>query len=74
MLIESSKGVIVEVTEEKWEELRSHGFSTWKVVKGVTSLPKKEKAKPLRIEMDKPLEVVKTTKKDSEVGKVVINN
>ena len=74
MLIENSKGNIVEVTEDKWEELRSHGFSTWKVVKGVTSLPKKEKAKPLRIEMDNPLEVVKTTKKDSEVGKVVINN
>lgn len=58
MLIENSKGNIVEVTEDKWEELRSHGFSTWKVVKGMTSLPKKEKAKPIKIELDKHLDVL----------------
>ena len=58
MLIENSKGNIVEVTEDKWEELRSHGFSTWKVVKGMTSLPNEEKAKPIKIELDKPLDVL----------------
>ena len=54
MLVENSKGVIVEVTEEKWEEQRSHGFSTWKVVSKTTPLPKAEKKKVEAVKIEIP--------------------
>jgi hypothetical protein len=62
MWIKNSKGVIVEVTEEKWQELKSHGFSTWTVVntptvkQTVVIEEKPEKIKPLRVPVPKEVE------------------
>lgn len=54
MLVENSKGVIVEVTEEKWEKLMGHGFSSWKVVSKDTVSPSVKKVKPEAIKIEIP--------------------
>lgn len=66
MWIQSKRGSYQEVTEEKWEEMKSLGFGiSWKPVKETFEI--KEKTKPIEVEKIEVKKLKRETKKIEDV-------